>query len=285
VQIGESDFKVLPGDLPVELTVQEASAWGQSVAAIGGEVWAASEKEGRVLSTEGVEVSGAWAGRGIWLGELSGELLIGVSGLGLFDSSGALLAEGSESRAFASSEGQWVMAEEEGVVHSDGRSWLVEDPRSVAMSGDRIAVLSCNADQECRVVELGDEQTEKGGGEAGGALAFHQGTLWWGLPELQDPEGAGRLVSETGVEIQGRLGDHLGRSIGGGYGAGSTNGLLVPRMLRIEPLEGEGTLAVDRSSGSYTVALAGDGQNLLIGVPGWVDAGGAVMVVAVEEAP
>ena len=162
---------------------------------------------------------------------------------------------------------------------------MLEDPRAVAMEGSRIAALSCSENVECRVVELGDSIQELGLGEAGGDLEFFDGVLWWGLPELLNPEGAGSVVSEDGVVLQGRSGDHLGRSIGGGYAAGSTNGQQVPRVLRIQSLKTSNAYAVDRSSGSYTVALAGGSDTLYVGVPGWVGDGGAVMVVGVGEAP
>ena len=283
--IDDGEVRVLPGDLPVDLTVGEPLGWGQAVVEVEGVVWAASESEGLVLSAQGEEVRGPWAGRGIWLGTLRGELLIGVAGLGLFDQEGALLFEGRGSRAFASNGEEWVMAEEELVRHSDGRVWTVSDPRAVAMQQGRVAVLSCTGGESCLVLELGDEIADVGLGEAGGDLAFFEDTLWWGLPELSNPNGMGRVASEWGEEIVGRVGDHLGRSIGAGYAAGSMNGQQVPRVLRLEPLQGGDVFAIDRSSGSYTVALAGDEERLLMGIPGWADAGGAVMVVDVEKAP
>ncbi|MEC7242843.1 MAG: hypothetical protein VXW32_16535 [Myxococcota bacterium] len=278
-------LKVIPGDLPTEVFTAGLAGWGQSIAEVEGVVWAASEDEGRVESTDGEGLAGPWAGRGIWLGERSGQLLIGVSGLGLFDHLGALVWEAPSSRAFATNGVHWVVAEDDRVIHSDGRSWLLEDPRAVAMDGARIAALSCTDRADCRVLELGDSIVELGRGEAGGDLDFFEGVLWWGLPELEDPEGEGSVVSENGKEHWGRTGDHLGRSIGGGYAAGSTNGRQVPRVLRIQSLNASTAYAVDRSSGSHSVALEGRSGTLLVGVPGWVGDGGAVMVVGVEEAP
>ena len=63
------------------------------------------------------------------------------------------------------------------------------------------------------------------------------------------------------------------------------NGHQVPRVLRLVPLVGSTVLGVDRSAGSLGVGLFGTDEGLLVGVPGWVETGGAVLVVGLEEAP
>ena len=279
------DVKVLPGDVPVEMTASQLPGWGQSAVEVDGVIWGSSEKTGLVSNANGQELGRGWEGRGIWLGEVDGELMIGVAGIGLFDQRGLLVQESPTSRSFAFSSSAWAMAEEGAVRHSDGRLWDLDDPRVVAVDDGRIAALSCVSQVECRVLELAEEIDELGSGEAGGALSFFEGTLWWGLPELAFDKGAGRVVSEFGDVIEGRDGDHLGRSIGGGYAAGSVNGHQVPRVLRVEPLTSGPVFAIDRSAGGYSVALSSGEGGLVMGIPGWVDDGGAVMVVAVGEAP
>ena len=63
------------------------------------------------------------------------------------------------------------------------------------------------------------------------------------------------------------------------------NGNQVPRVLRLVPIAGSTVLGVDRSAGSLGVGLFGLGDDLLVGIPGWVEEGGAVLVVGLEEAP
>lgn len=282
--VPEDSLKVIPGDLETSVLTSSSENWGQSLTVADGVIWAGSEPGGLVESSEGEVVGGAWAGRGQWLGEIGGELRIGIAGIGIFDETGQEIESAPDSRAFAGDGENWAIASSSSVRTSDGREWAVSDPRKVAISGQRVAALSC-VSGTCDVLELGNEVQLLGPGEAGGDLAFYQEVLWWGLPDLQEELGEGRVVSEHQEEIWGLPGDHLGRSIGGGYAGGSMNGNQVPRVLRLVPIAGSTVLGVDRSAGSLGVGLFGLGDDLLVGIPGWVEEGGAVLVVGLEEAP
>jgi hypothetical protein len=211
-------------------------------------------------------------------------LFVGVAGHGVFDGAGVLLSPVSDARQFAGDGGSWVAAADGRVVASDGRVWNMSDPRKVAVDGDRIAVLSCEH-SECGIYLLGEGIVYVGEGDPAGGIGFWNGKLWWGLPNTGSEGAAGKVVSELGDLLEGLEGDHLGRTFGGGFTSGSLNWRSQPRRMRVVGLEGERVFALDRTTGSAPASLHGDGDRLLVGLPGWVEKGGAVVVVEDLQLP
>jgi hypothetical protein len=246
--------------------------------------WAASEGTGIVASDQDERLDLGFPNRGLSLWLEQDALRVGVAGQGLFDATGSLLVSLPTARHFSGGDALWVACTEDLVVASDGRQWQLPDPRRVRTDGERIAVLSCDS-EDCGIFLL-DEAIERiGDGDAAGDLAFWQEELWWGRPDLEQDGAEGSIRSESGSSLSGLPGDHLGRSIGGGYGAGSVNTDVRPRRLRIQSLQGSQVYALDRVAGSASVALDGDASTLIIGVQGWAEAGGAVLVVHPPELP
>ena len=111
-----------------------------------------------------------------------------------------------------------------------------------------------------------DQLTELGRAGEGGALVEVDGTAWWGDPQLEEAEGAGLVCSEEGTCLQGLEGDHLGRELCPTHAAGVFNKWIVPARMRIVPLGGGPTLAVERAAPSRPPALDSDGSSLVIGI-------------------
>lgn len=100
-----------------------------------------------------------------------------------------------------------------------------------------------------------------------GALAFVDGAICAGRPDLDDDRGAGLVACDDGRVVAGEPGDHLGRAVGGGYAAGSFNKWLVPALARLVPLVDGPLLALEEGAENQPHALAGDGAVLVVGAP------------------
>ena len=270
---------VVPGDVSADVVVLDVPQIGDDLVWADNVFWVVSEAAGVLQSSNGEVVDLGYPGRGHVLWMDSGTLRIGVSGVGVFGDQGELLHAVPEARVFAGADGLWVGATKEQVFASDGRQWQVPDPRRVATDGERIVVLTCD-NQDCEVWEMTDSgPVVLGIGDSGGDLAIWNNRVWWGLPGLDVEGEAGAAVSEDGDRVEGSPGDHLGRSIGGGFVGGVTNWEQVPRRLRILSVESDRAYAIDRHPGAGSVALSASESALLIASPGWGGNGGAVFVV------
>ncbi len=210
--------------------------------------------------------------------------LAGFAGDGVYEVlGGARVQETPEARLFAGSEGLWVSASPDRVRADDGREWALPDVRALAVGDGRILALACGGG--CVAYELGEQITALGPAGEGGQVAVWDGLAWWSDPESAAPEGAGRVWGEAGQLVVGLAGDHLGRSIGGGYAVGALNPRQVPARARVLPLEGGEVLALDRAVETRPLALAGDGDTLLVGVPAAPDPAGVIgLVYGVDRA-
>ena len=276
--------EVIPGDVPTELHLSEVDGFGGQVLLAESGFWSTSDEESLVFSNAGEVLDLGLRDQGHFLWSVEESFFVGVAGHGVFDAHGALLMSVPDARQFAGQGALWVAAADGRVVASDGREWSLPDPRKAAVDQDRVAVLSCET-AECGIYVLGDEITYVGEGDPAGDVGFWNGKLWWGLPDIGNENATGTVVSEDGDVVSGLPGDNLGRVLGGGFTSGSLNWRTQPRRLRIVSLEGEKVFALDRSAGSMPVSLDGDGDRLLIGVPGWVEKGGAVVVVGDLQLP
>ena len=140
--------------------------------------------------------------------------------------------------------------------------------RRVAVGQERILALRC-ADGACAALAwypAVDQWTELGEAGEGGALVEADGVAWWGDPQLEDAKGTGSVCSEEGTCLQGLEGDHLGRELCRTHAAGVFNKWIVPARMRIVPLAGGPTLAVERAAPSRPPALDSDGSSLAIGI-------------------
>lgn len=276
--------EVIPGDVPTDLYPSEVEGFGGQVLLAESGFWATSD-EASVVFSGAVEVLDlGLRGQGHFLWSSEETFFVGVAGHGVFDERGDLLFSVPDARQFAGQGALWVAAGDGRVIASDGREWSLPDPRKAAVDQDRIAVLSCES-LSCGIYLLGDEITYVGEGDPAGDVGFWNGTLWWGLPDTGTEDAAGTVVSEDGAVVSGLPGDNLGRVLGGGFTSGSLNWRIQPRRLRIVGLEEEKVFALDRSAGSMPVSLDGDGDRLLVGVPGWAEKGGAVVVVGDLQLP
>ncbi len=275
---------VLPGGIPALYWFSDAEGFCSQLAWGVGGVWSSSDAAGQVFLGDDLVFESRFPGRGHFPWEKNGTLEVGVSGQGVFDAGGQLLVSVPGAVHFAAFEGHWVAATPDSVVDSQGQRWELANVRKVAVSGDRVAALACDA-EACAVFLLGAAIERVGEGDPAGDLGFWAGDLWWGMPELESEEAAGFVISESGHVVHGIVGDHLGRRVGGGFAAGSLNLRTQPRRLRIVSLEGGRTLALDQAAGSGSVSLAAQDGSLGIGVPGWVAKGGAVVVVEAAQLP
>jgi len=275
---------VLPGGFPAQYWFSDVEGFGAQLAWSAGDLWSSSDAAGQVFLGHDLVFESGFPGRGHFPWIQNGSLEVGVSGEGVFDATGQLLVSVPGALHFAAFEGHWVAAMPDKVVDSQGQEWPLGNVRKVAVDANRVAALSCDA-EECGVFVLGDTLERLGEGDPAGGLGFWSGELWWGMPELERDGAAGLVISENGNEVHGIGGDHLGRRVGGGYVAGSLNLRTQPRRLRIVSLEGGRVFALDQATGSGSVALAAREGSLAIGVPGWVKKGGAVVVVEAAQLP
>jgi hypothetical protein len=276
----------IPGEIPAEVAIGAPdSGFGSAVAVSGGR-WLVASPAARRVEVVGEGALEGMVPAAVWFdGEAA---LAGFAGEGVFEVlSGAPVQETPDARVFAGEAGLWVAAGNERVRASDGREWVLADTRALAVGEGRILALACGGG--CRAWELG-EGAPLELGEAGeeGRVALWGGLAWWSDPQTADPDGAGRVRSEAGDERAGDPGDHLGRGLGGGYASGTMNPNQAPVRARIVSLEGGATLAFDRAAETRPLALAGDGDTLLIGAPAIPHTSGvigAVFGAAVSDLP
>lgn len=283
---------VVPGDLPVE------AWWGADGAALGtdvavradGEVAALAPGEGAVwvgrpgeeaLRVDRSELSAA----AVWF-DAKGRVVVGSPREGVTVWTGdawEAIGRVDEALVYRGGPFGWAAATPEGVVHSDGRSWAVAGVRTLALDERRVVALACGV--TCEAWDLGLDAARVGPAGDGGDVALEDGVAWWGDPELTDAVGAGRAVSETGEQVEGLPGDHLGRRLGGGWVSGSLNEHTVPRRLRLLPLAGGEALAVDRLVAGTPAAMAVGPDGLVVGLAAWPGAAGRAGAVLVVPVP
>jgi hypothetical protein len=270
----------LPGEITGTVTYgEDGEELGGTVAFDGTHWLAGAPQSGRVL-LGGEEIYRDHPGRGQFLWFDEDAPFLGVPGLGIVDlNTGDLAFALVDGTVFAGGDGLWVYATASEVHTSRGDSYALPGVRRLAVEGSRILALACGED--CGAWEL--EGAPRWLGEAGGsgALAFWGGEAWWSDPQEEDG-GQGVVYSEGGDILEGLEGDHLGRSLGGGYASGTMNWRTAPRRIRLLSLEGEATLAIVHSAGARPALLAGDTHTLVVGIPGWTKAGqkaGATWVV------
>lgn len=283
---GES---ILGVDRPVDVVYGgEQSELGSSVAWNGsswaaaapgaGEVWV----DGEATATgDAPPASAAFVG---WMGEslvragpggvvLEGEWLAGMGGT-----------------VFATSE-LGVFAWEAGeLATSGGLVVAVAAVQALGADDEHVVALACDGACQPTGWLVGAQFYTMGGwedlliaGGSGGAIAFDQGAVCVGDPQLDDPDGAGSVTCDDGRFIQGEPGDHLGSAIGGGYAAGTFNKWVVPPRVRVAPLDGGEVFVLEEGAENQPIALAGDESTLIIGAPFHPHAGmpsGAVFTVS-----
>ena len=203
----------------------------------------------------------------LWVGEGAGRVYAAGEG-GLWWRDGALQDATFEG-------GRWA-AGPAGVVVADAQGWWlpeqqvgvkVQDIGAVALGEERVLAAVCNPFCTARAWTLdGAEVAIDLPVAVGGALGEWQGVAWAGSPDDDAADGAGRVCNEHGDCIEGLIGDHLGRTIGGGYAAGTFNKWVVPARARIVPLNGttEGetslsdeVLVLEAGAEDQPLALAG----------------------------
>ncbi len=277
---------ILPGEITGTVVYGESGEeLGGAVAYEAGKWLAGAPQSGRVL-LDGEEIFRDYAGRGQFLWFDDTDPFLGVPGVGIVDlATGEVIVDLPEAMVFAGGEGQWTVATAEGVHTSQGQSYSLTGVRRLAVDGNRILALACN--DGCEVWEIGDTLLALGNAGPSGAVGFWNGEAWWSDPQ-EEEGGRGLVYSEGGAELEGLEGDHLGRSLGGGYVSGAMNWRVAPRRIRLLSLEGQSTLAVVRSAGARPVLLAGDPDTLVVGIPGWTQEGqkaGATWVVEKAAIP
>jgi len=264
---------VLPGEVRAQTVYGEAGAGFGTALAVRGERWIVSAPGGRDVPARVAVYDGDTP-----VAELARSSPVSVwfdgeepTAAFAFDGvyrllTGERLQETPDARLFAGGDGVAVSASETQVRALDGRSWALERVQALAVGEERILALAC-ADG-CQAYELLDEPVLLGTAGELGRVGIWDGVAWWSDPELASADGAGVVMSEAGDRIEGLPGDHLGRSIGGGYAVGALNPNVAPVRARIAPLEaGAGWLAVDRARETRPLVLAGDDGWLLVGVP------------------
>jgi len=179
---------------------------------------------------------------------------------------------GQPARSGSAADGAWAAAFDDR-VWINGDEFHVEDPRFV--DAQSRTYVHCPS-ETCEVV------SSFSGAVAGETTAQGVSGVWDGELYVSDPEDAGSVrgpIIESGpVLLEGIEGDHLGRSIGGGYAAGVYNQRTAPGRLRLVSLDGGPTLAIDRVPVNRPVVLAGDDQVLAIGLPFGPDHGRVYLV-------
>ena len=275
---------LLPGERVIGVDIA-ATRWdgdaderfGASVAA--GWATAPGVPELRALSDDGGEAVVPEV-PALWVGEGAGHIYAAGEG-GAWWRDGAL-----EDSTFDG--GRWA-AGPAGVVVADANGWwlpeqqrgvALRDIAAVALGEERVLAAICSPECTARSWTLDGAEVpidlEVG---VGGALGEWRGEAWAGSPDDDAPDGAGRVCSEQGDCIEGQVGDHLGRTIGGGYAAGTFNKWVVPARARIVPLasaeQSDGVLVLEAGAEDQPLALAGaagdsgagGGASLWIGAP------------------
>jgi len=271
---------VVPGEVPAETTYGAAGSELGTALAVRGERWAVTAPgAGEVRVYEGdVQVGVLSRPRPVAVWFDGDEPTAGFASDGIYRVlTGERVQETPDARLFAGGDGVAVSASASQVRALDGRAWPLERVQALAVGGGRVLALGCGAG--CQAYELLDEPVALGAAGELGRVGVWEGQAWWSDPELALSDGAGVVTSEAGDRVEGAPGDHLGRGLGGGYAVGALNPNVVPPRARIASLDGGGWLAVDRARETRPLALAGDADTLLIGVPEIPDAAGLIGAV------
>jgi|GEM_PF-2109442 len=278
---------VVPGELAAEVTSPEGllsfgadvavSGDGERIVATAPDIgWAGWPGEDEIQIPSATSIN-------VWFD--SERAIAGVGGFGIIDiNSGELLREINEARSIRGFDGGWLAAHTDKVIHSDGREWIIPDPRTVAVSSSKSAVISCD-EGECHAFELISDGEVSFLGEAGdgGDIWIDEEVIWWGAPDLSVEGGSGSAHSSDGQTIYGVVGGHLGRSIGGGYVAGGVNWDEAPRRVQVVPLGGGTVISLDGLAGPGTVSIDSSQDLMVLGLSGWVKDGATGAVITVEK--
>jgi hypothetical protein len=180
-------------------------------------------------------------------------------------------------------DGGWIAALVDRVVDNTGGEWLLNDPRVTEISESMRVAISCDGG-ECAAYELldGGSTSLLGGAGDGGDIWIDGERVWWGVPALNDDGAPGLVISSDGEELVGIAGDHLGRSIGGGYAVGGINWETSPRRTIMRDLNGGQSISLDGISGPSPLSLDSNETLLLIGAPGWSKDGNTGAVISIE---
>ena len=263
---GES---VLGVDVPMSVVLGEDGSELGSIVAWNGAAWAAAAPGAGEIWVDG-EASGgdepfAWVG---WWGDRlarGGQAGVGVEGSDLPLLPGSLFA--------ASAGGVFAWSDDE-IRAWEGASAVLTGVVALAADESRVAARVC--EDECSVtsasLDLVEWQRASFSGEStigglGGAVAFDNGAICVGDPELDLPDGAGSVSCDDGRLIEGETGDHLGQAIGGGFAAGTFNKWIVPPRARLVPLSGGEVLTLEVGAENQPIRLAGDDATLIVGSP------------------
>lgn len=270
---------VLPGDVPVEVRYgPPSSALGQTVAWREGVLLATAPGTGTVVVGEGgVAVDAVWAGfwgADVVFADVDGEVYV----------NGEPRWSVPDAVAFASGDTGVVASDGERLHLLDrGRSVRVEGLQAVAVGAERVLGVVCADTCTAQAWDFfGNPLGEWAAAGDGGAVAEWDGVAWAGAPDDETPDGRGRVRGEHGEEVVGEPGDHLGVAIGGGFVAGRFNKWIVPPRGRVVPLAGGEVYALERGGEDQPVALAGDGETLVVGSPSYPHGGtptGAILTV------
>jgi hypothetical protein len=282
--LGGCAADLLPGERVIGVDIA-ATRWdgaaderfGASVAA--GWATAPGVPELRALSDDGgeavvPEVLALWVGEG-------GEHLYAAGEGGAWWRDGALQGSTFDGGRWAAGPAGVVVADANGWwLPEQQRGFALRDIAAVALGEERVLATVCNPGCTARswTFDGAEVLLDLRVGE-GGAIAEWQGEVWAGSPDDDAPDGAGQVCNEHGTCIVGEVGDHLGRTIGGGYAAGTFNKWVVPARARIVPLSSDvqrgEVLVLEAGAEDQPLALAGsagdsgagDGASLWIGAP------------------
>ncbi len=284
---------LLPGELVIPGELRATITSSTDILGFGSDV-AVDEHGDQVVAAA---VDSGWAGwpggdhvlipnatsMNVWFD--SGRATLGAGDFGVLDiESGELLHEIEGVRTIRGYDGGWIAALPDRVIHSNGVEWLLSDPRVVDASETLRVAISCEIG-ECSAFQLLDEGTVVLLGEAGdgGDIWIDGETIWWGSPSLNIDGDPGRVNNSIGEEVTGLEGDHIGRSIGGGYTTGGLNWHLSPRRVIVHSLDGGQSVTLDGMSGPGSIALGGSETLLVLGVSGWAINGSVGAVIAVDR--
>lgn len=277
---------LLPGELvlgvevPATVTYGDAeSRFGAALAWNGVALAVAAPGAGEV--TVGADTSGGPANLVAWVGTELVRVGAGAATVGEADA-----PELAGAAAIVAFDDALYFGDDSGVGRLGG--WRVSLPgvRAVAADDERVLVLACA--ETCQVAALSTdsgaplELEEALGGGEGGAVSLAAGLACAGDPDLDDPDGAGRVSCEGGLQVEGAPGEHLGQAIGAGYAAGTFDKWIVPPRARIVPLAGGGIFVLESGAENQPLVLAGDEGHLFVGDPFHPHAGlpsGAVFAV------
>lgn len=230
---------------------------GESVALGAGVVVAAPGAE--TAWVDGVASPGpaAWVG---WSGERL--VRVGVDGEVVIDGEAAGTVPNAKVWAIGDAGIVWATKSALGLLDGwevpvTGVGALAVGTRVLARVGGAVRAWDLDGNELPIELEAGDA----------GAVAEWDGVAWAGDPADVIADGAGRVCAEDGRCVEGEVGDHLGRAIGGGYAVGEFNKWIVPARARVVPLDGGTVYAMEVGAEVQPIAVAGDGARVVVGAP------------------